>query len=333
MGKKDKKSIEKRQQKAQEKKQTKRKRKEAGSPSSSDFELLSQPSFSEIEPPEGFRPISFVQAMMEYSKPLFDLASAGNNEELNEILQISMLLWNCHIMKTTGNGECPRAHVLRLLRTVLGVDENEAEELFDQMMKRKSWLFPDEIQPKGARIMFMRKEVSHLVAEFNYRKLPSADAHVPPDEEDIGCVEKIQKMDRYRIDGTEYDEWEDHYFSMEATCKERYGKWLRDKGLDEYAEEFTFYIETFLNFIFRYEHWETVLLRTASGVVFEEFFADHLLRKVVMEPQRYVECVPAIRLFYKFLAEKGYLVDPTPFISILDRIEPNFLQSLRKHFG
>ena len=36
----------------------------------------------------------------------------------------------------------------------------------------------------------------------------------------------------------------------------------------------------------------------------EEFFMDWLMRKVMVKPPEYTQWPPALRLFYRFLAEK-----------------------------
>jgi hypothetical protein len=52
---------------------------------------------------------------------------------------------------------------------------------------------------------------------------------------------------------------------------------------------------------------------------------DYLLRKVMAQPPEYTQWPPALRLFYRFLADKGYLDDPEPTISDLYAIEPDFI--------
>ena len=39
---------------------------------------------------------------------------------------------------------------------------------------------------------------------------------------------------------------------------------------------------------------------------------DWLMRKVMVKPPEYTQWPPALRLFYRFLSEKGYLDDPEP---------------------
>ncbi len=50
-------------------------------------------------------------------------------------------------------------------------------------------------------------------------------------------------MDHYIAKGVEYKEWEDHYFSMEEKCEDRFEKWLNIKGVRKYSENFSFHIK------------------------------------------------------------------------------------------
>src|SRR4030095_6463908 len=62
----------------------------------------------------------------------------------------------------------------------------------------------------------------------------------------------------------------------------------------------------------------------------EEFFMDWLMRKVMVKPPEYTQWPPALRLFYRFLSEKGYLDDPEPIIAGLQSIEPAFIAMVRQ---
>jgi hypothetical protein len=48
------------------------------------------------------------------------------------------------------------------------------------------------------------------------------------------------------------------------------------------------------------------------------------------KPPEYTQWPPALRLFYRFLAEKGYLDDPEPLIASLYAIEPDFITLVKQ---
>lgn len=289
---------------------------------------------SDIEAPEGFITVSFGQASMEYMKPLLELSESKNIVALNEVASLSMSLWNHAIDLETHRTNPSREVSLRnAIRSIFRMDDESAKELFQEMINRKAQLFPPKIQPRNLGVMFQKKEISHLIAPFNYRQLTLSPPPIPPDKEDLTAVAMLIKMDQFIQDGTKYEEWEDHYFAMEDYCSERFKKWLKDKGLSEHAGPFAFYLESYLNFIYRYMHEDLVLLNSVPPKCFEEFFFDYLLRKLMIAPHEYPECPAAVRFFYTFLNEKGYPLEVDSIMGMMDEIEPYFIETLRKRFG
>jgi hypothetical protein len=346
MGKKNKNEIAKRRERAKQQKRAKPKRVAVKSKPKTDVQFVSRPAFSDIEAPEGFRPISMTQGMMEYAKPIMAFFEEGSIEEMNMAMQLATLLWNYGITLERAGEEARREgeeagggtlekiknETVQGIKAVLNMNDKEATDFFDKMIKRKAHLFPPEIQPKYPTIMFMRKEVGHIIPEFNYSRLTLAKELVPPDNKDSKLIESINLMDRYILDRVDPGKWEKHYFLVEEQCGERFHQWLEDKGLQEFSEDFPFCIEAYLNFVYRYMHDYPIGLKTIPPVYMEEFFSDFLLRKYMVDPNEYVQWPPAIKLFYIFLSEKGYLENPEPFIQVVDEIEPHFIDLLRKTF-
>jgi hypothetical protein len=62
-----------------------------------------------------------------------------------------------------------------------------------------------------------------------------------------------------------------------------------------------------------------------------EFFMDWLMRKVMVKPPEYTQWPPALRLFYRFLSEKGYLDhNLEPILKGLYAIEPKFIALVKQ---
>jgi hypothetical protein len=120
---------------------------------------------------------------------------------------------------------------------------------------------------------------------------------------------------------------------MEEECGERLGSWLKKKGVaEEYAHEYPFNTQIFITFVYRYMHEDLVLLKSVPEEYFEEFFFDYVLRKVMVIPHEYVLFMPALKLFYQFLAEKKYIDNPEPVLEILDDMEEEFIDELRERY-
>lgn len=332
--KKNKKASANRREKSQQKKQRKRKLKLTRPGPKPDIQFIDRPAFADMEAPEDFRPISMSQAIVEYGKPLASLTENNDEVDFNEILQMSSAFWNYSISFKDGReDEKLKSKIIGLLQSRFGMHTEQASDFLMEMVERKNYLFPEEIQPKFSTMMFIRKEIQHLITEFNYNKLKYSDEPIEPDEEDKELIKMISDIDRYLYDGVDYGVWEDDFFSMEEKCVDRYEKWLDDKGLAEYDEKFSFCVETFLNFVYGYMHDDIVILRSVLPKYFQEFFSDYALRKAIVEPHEYVNWPPGLKLLYRFLHEKGYVEDPEPITQLLDEIEPYFIEILRKRYS
>jgi hypothetical protein len=83
----------------------------------------------------------------------------------------------------------------------------------------------------------------------------------------------------------------------------------------------------------RNAHDDDITFTTVMPIYIEEFFADFVLRKVMVEPHEYIRWLPALKLFTTFLFEIGYEQNPVRIITLLDRIEPHFLEILQKRYS
>ncbi|MBW2340736.1 MAG: hypothetical protein JRF50_10405 [Deltaproteobacteria bacterium] len=80
-------------------------------------------------------------------------------------------------------------------------------------------------------------------------------------------------------------------------------------------------------------HDDIVVLKSVPDIYLVEFFEDFLIRKMMAEPNEYVYWPPALKLFYLFLHEKGYLNNHKEIIKKIDKIEPYFIKVLKKQFS
>jgi hypothetical protein len=290
--------------------------------------LGGMPFGSAPEVPPGFRPISMTQAMMEYATPLMAYVEDGTVQDPNDALQIGVQLWNFTLPKVPVLQKPSRTAIVDHIRTTFQLDRQEAEAFCDRMIERKAYLFPDEIQPEGSMTMFMRKEVEYLITPFAESQLHLSEEVVPPDRDDATFLGALRQLDA-RIDaGDDYGGWEADFFEMQERCCARYHHWLLAKGVPEtLSQQFTFCLEPYLSFLYQYDAGN---VQDVWPDALEEFFMDWLMRKVMVKPPEYTQWPPALRLFYRFLFEKGYLDDPEPIIAGLHAIEPTFIALVKQ---
>jgi hypothetical protein len=290
--------------------------------------LGGMPFGGEPDAPNGFRPISTTQAMLEYAAPIMAYVENGTVADPNDALQVGLLLWNSTLPAVPVAMRQARSAIVAHIETTLQMDRQEAEAFYDEMIERKAYLFPDEMQPAGAMTMFMRKEVEYLITPFAESQLHLSDEIIPPHGDDDTFLHALEQLEA-RIDfGEDYGDWESDFFAMQDLCCGRYHHWLRAKGVPEtLSQQFSFCIEPYLTFIYQYDAGSVLdVLPNAM----EEFFMDWLIRKVMVKPPEYTQWPPALRLFYRFLSEKGYLDDPEPILQGLYAIEPAFIALVKQ---
>jgi len=298
-----------------------------------DIEFMDMPSLGDIQAPSGFRVVSFSQAMMEYAGPIMDASESQDFKELNEKLQVAMLCWNHSISGERVGPQFSDKEIINKIGKTLKMSEHGAAEFFEKMIERKSYLFPEELQQRGVPFMVMRKEMSHLIAPFDLQRINFLEKPVPPDQKDKKFINNLNRLDSFIMLRAEYDEYEDLFSRVREGCTEIFDKWLIAKGAEESGEELTWFPEVFLNFVYGYFHEDAFVLKSIPPDYLAVFFSDFVLRKLAIEPHLYAYVPASIKLFYKFLCEKQYLDDPAPVISVIDEIEPHFIEVLRETFG
>jgi hypothetical protein len=334
-GKKDKTKISKRRQKAKQQKVKKRKLRliKGGGGDTSGPAVAEKPGMPNLGAPEGFRSISFSQAIMEYGAPLME--QAKNEKAMNAALQLSGMFWNYALSVRDGKVDRKiEKEIVKGVKSSLGLNKEEAQKLIQRMVARYHYLFPEDIQPKPpSPFMFLRKEVRHLIRPFDFGKLNISDRLIPSDADDQDAIDKLIQLDTLLMDQADYEQFESLLTEVKDRCEERFRQWLIAKGLGEHAEDFADCPFIFFDFVYGYMHDDVIVLKTVSDRYWMEFFEDFLIRKMMAAPAEYILWPPALKLFYQFLHEKGYLNNPDKVIGRIDKIEPYFIKGLKHQFS
>jgi hypothetical protein len=304
-----------------------------GKRTSPDLPFTAAPSLGDIQAPDGFRVVSYSQAMMEYAGPVLEASESQDMNELNDRMQIAMLCWNHGIEGELVGPRSSDKDIVNKIGKVLKIGKQDAAEFFEKMIERKSYLFPEELQQRGVPFMVMRKEVSHIIAPFDFRRINFSEIPIPPDQKDKKFINKLTKLDSFIMRRAEYDEYEDLFTQVVEGCTEIFEKWLIAKGVEESREELAWFPELLCNFVYGYLHEDAFVLKSIPPGYLAAFFSDFVLRKVVIEPHLYTYVPASIKLFYTFLSEKKYLDNPVPVMAVMDEIEPHFIEIVREKFG
>src|SRR5919204_5680036 len=174
----------------------KRHQRQAQRPAPALRSLLGGFPFGDVpEAPPGFRPLPMTQAMLEFAAPLMDYVEQGTIQDPNAALQIGMQLWN-YTLPTIPVAQRPsRTAIVDTIQTTLQLDRQEADAFFERMIARKTYLFPEEIQPAGAMTMFMRKEVEYLITPFAESQLQVSDTPIPPESDDRQFLDALRQLE------------------------------------------------------------------------------------------------------------------------------------------
>ena len=181
--------------------------------------------------------------------------------------------------------------------------------------------------------MFIRKEVHHLIRPFDYDKLKISEQVLPSDIDDRDAINKLNQLDTMLMDQADYKQFESLLTEVKDRLEDRFQQWLIAKGLYEQAEDLASCLFIFFDFVYSYMHDDVVVLKSVSNRYLLEFFEDFLIRKMMVPPAEYVLWPPALKLFYQFLHEKGYLDHPDRIIDQINQIEPYFIKVLKHQFS
>ena len=293
------------------------------------------PYFSDIAAPEGYIAVSSSQAMMKYGEPVMDMLESKKLEDINEVFGVVTLIWNYAISLNNklleGDTKKEKAEIIRTMRKKLLIDKSEADDFLELMIKRKNRLLPHDIQPLGTMTMYMLKEKEYDLEAFDYALIEKVDKHYVATNDDKDLKRDLNKFD-LKVLNLDYDEWEKDFFEISERCEVSYENWLDFHEIGEYKEDFPSDIHLFLDFLYRYGHDENVSLKNISFAIFDEFFSDFLLRKVMVDPDEYPRWFPAIKLFYEHLQDIGYVENINEIIKTLNGVEPGFVKTLQTRY-
>jgi hypothetical protein len=273
------------------------------------------------------------QSILVYAEPIMSMAE--NATAFNEAIQIASQLWNYALGVEKGNADKKiESAILSDITKAFKLDAQKARELLEKMVARRSDLFPPDIQPEIPLVMFVRKETPTIIDPFDYSQITLTTTIIPPDEEDKSLIADFKKLETEIEVESQYQKYEKLFFALKDKCRDRFAKWLGDKGLkEEKNASLACCIDIYLDFVYFYMHDTPVTLSSIDSGYLQEFLEDYLLRKLLVPAQEYVNWPASMKLFYQFLSEKGYLGNAERIIKRIESLEGNFLKLLRKQFG
>ena len=298
--------------------------------------VIERPPMSGMGPPEGFRTISSSQAMMEYARPIMEKTESEG--DLEGAMQVAMVFWNYSLALKTGEKDPVLVDMEKKIRSALmkdfKMDEASARDFMDMMVTRYGHLFPEDIQPKGVPFMFIRKEIKYLIRPIEDVRIKLDETPVAIQKKEKSLIEKLRKLDGMMDGDMDYDSIETLLSSVKEPAAEFFQNWLITKGLEtRLADNLSDCLFLWLDFIYAYGHDEDTCLASVPASSWDEFFHDFLLRKMMVEPPIYVNWPPALKLFYRYLSDRGFVENPDETGQFIRSAEPDFYDLLKRQFS
>lgn len=298
--------------------------------------VIERPPMSGMAPPEGFRTISSSQAMMEYARPIME--KTESEEDLEGAMQAAMVFWNYSLalknQKSDPELAAMKKTIMGELRESFNMDETSAQEFLDMMVARYDHLFPEEIQPKGVPFMFIRKEVKYLIRPIEGGRIKLDETPLAIGKKEHAHIEKLRQLDDMIGSERDWDDIENVLSSVKEPVAEFFQNWLIAKGLEvRLAGDLSNCLFLWFDFIYAYGHNEDTCLASVPASSWDEFFHDFLLRKMMVEPPIYVNWPPALKLFYKYLGERGFVENRDEADQFIRDVEPDFYDLLKRQFS
>jgi len=102
--------------------------------------VAERPGIPHLGAPEGFRSISFSQAIMEYGAPLME--QAKNDKAINAALQLSGMFWNYALSVRDGKVDLKiEKEIVKGAKSVLGLNIEETQKLIQRMARTALTLY------------------------------------------------------------------------------------------------------------------------------------------------------------------------------------------------
>jgi len=281
-----------------------------------------------------FRPLPFMQAMMQYARPLMDMSPGEDVTPASEIFSTAVSIWNyAGQPEDAAQAETEQRKLVKAIAKTFRLDKAEGKRILDMMVERREFLMPSDLQLFDPFFLVVRRDVSYLLTEFDYGRLEFSMDPVPPQPEDEAWLADLQDLDSWMQDGAEVWECEKEAMEIKEALLDSYSRWLHAKGLGDYADDFDFFAGVYLEFVYETDHREAVTLKSVPDPILEHFFSDFVLRKALTTPTKYPTCPASVIFLYSFLQDKGYMANTKSMVSNLAELEQIFFLFVKGMFG
>jgi hypothetical protein len=281
---------------------------------------------------DGYRIVGPSQAILDYAKPLLD--NCVTDEEMEQVLSLVQMFWMLAILEGTESVE-----ETEIKEKLAELNSPEAEELFKMMRERFNLMFP---HLKEESPFYIKEHVLEIeeFEPFDESTLQINEDVIPPTEDERNLAETLRVLydegsdldDDDDFDGDiedeDIDEYEDKLMKWEEKLMDCFVNWCHAKGISEdNTHSFAEAVYNFLSFL--YDDYLELLSDHIPEEAIQEFMQSHYIKKVWNTSLEKSMMPAALKLFMRYLDEKGIVPGIKSIISIIEPEQKEFLRNLK----
>ncbi|MDQ1316700.1 MAG: hypothetical protein QG588_348 [Candidatus Poribacteria bacterium] len=280
-------------------------------------------NYDDIIAEDGYRIVGPAQAMLDYAKPLMD--NCENEEEMEQVLSVIQMFWMLAIVEGTDSVE-----EKEIKQKLAKMNSPEAEEVFNMMMERFRLMFPNIVDesPFHIKERVLEEDIEEF-EPFDESTIHISENVIPPTDVEIKLAETLRILDDDNdTEGRDIEKYEKELSEWHNNILDNFVEWCFLKGVpDEEAQFFAQAISHFLSFL--YDQYMNVPSDHISDEAIEEFMEIYYIKKIWATSEEKSMMPIALKLFMRYLDEKGIVPGIQSLIKVIESKQEIFLINLK----
>jgi len=280
-------------------------------------------NYDDIIAEDGYRIVGPAQAMLDYAKPL--LGNCENEEEIEQVLSVIQMFWMLAIVEGTDSVE-----EKEIKQKLAEMNSPEAEEVFNMMRERFRLMFPNlmDESPFYIKERVLEEDIEEF-EPFDESTIQISEDIIPPTDVEIKLAETLHILDDDNdTEDRDIEKYEKELSEWQNNILDNYTEWCFLKGVpDEEAQFFAQAISHFLSFL--YDQYMNVPSDHISDETVEKFMEVYYVKKVWATSEEKSMMPIALKLFMRYLDEKGIVPGIRSLIKVIESKQEIFLRNLK----
>jgi len=278
-------------------------------------------NYDDIIAEDGYRIVGPAQAMLDYAKPL--LGNCENEEEIEQVLSVIQMFWMLAIVEGTDSVE-----EKEIKQKLAEMNSPEAEEVFNMMMERFRLMFPNimDESPFYIKERVLEEDIEEF-EPFDESTIQISEDIIPLTDIEIKLTEILHILGD-DIEDRNVERYEKELSEWHNNILDNYVEWCFLKGVPgEEAQCFAQAVSYFLSFL--YDRYVDVISDHIEDETVEKFMEVYYIKKVWATSEEKSMMPIALKLFMRYLDEKGIVPGIKSLIKVIESKQEIFLANLK----